>query len=366
MDPTPESPGEPWGRLSFQEPHGPGLSPYRLLDAGGEEIAEANDFLDAQALRGLSKRSLRSYGYSLLNFWRWLSEEPADPSKLSEADLLGYIGFQHRCRSPGAQLDPKTINHRLTVVRSWYRYRTGREMPLGPRIIQNRSCWSEKGSRGDFPSLRPRRRRARPVRVKESRRVVVPLTPQEVRVFLESLRSWRDLAIVGLMLFCGLRSEEVISVTLEDLDFTEGQIRVRGKGNKERVLPLPPQASSCLRAYLSMERPRTRAPELFVCLKGPRRGHSMTLAGLRSLFRYHRKRSRVTKANPHRFRHTFGTDMARAGISVPALMHLMGHTTVRSTLVYVELAPGEVWEEFRRVVAQLDRPKLKLSPEEST
>lgn len=364
MDPTIETPGQPWGRLVFQEQRGAALSPYRILDARGEEIAEANDFLDAQAIRGLSKRSLRAYGYSLLNFWRWLSEEGIDFSQLREADLLDYIRFQHRCRSAGTQLDPKTINHRLTVVRSWYRYHTGKDMPLGPRNLKNHSCWSGKGWRGDFSSLSPRHRRAHPLRVKEPRRVVVPLTPQEVRAFLESLRTWRDLAIVGLMLFCGLRSEELVSATVEDLDLSEGQIRVRGKGNKERVLPLPPQASSCLRAYLTTERPKTRTPELFVCLKGPRRGQSMSLAGLRSLFRYHRKRSGVTKANPHRFRHTFGTDMARAGISVPALMNLMGHTTFKSTMVYVEISPREIWEEFRQVVARLDRPYLKL--EENT
>ena len=61
----------------------------------------------------------------------------------------------------------------------------------------------------------------------------------------------------------------------------------------------------------------------------------MTPAGLRSLFRHHRQITSVTKANPHRFRHTFARDMLRAGISLPALMQLMGHAQIQTTLVYV-------------------------------
>lgn len=78
----------------------------------------------------------------------------------------------------------------------------------------------------------------------------------------------------------------------------------------------------------------------------------MNAAGLRSLFRHHRRCSKVPQANPHRFRHTFGADMVRAGISVPALMHLMGHTQIHTTMLYVELAPQDVWCEYARAVAQ--------------
>ncbi|PYT22288.1 MAG: hypothetical protein DMG57_35820 [Acidobacteria bacterium] len=105
------------------------------------------------------------------------------------------------------------------------------------------------------------------------------------------------------------------------LSLSEAQIRVRGKGNKFRVLPLPKETIQALQSYLHLERPLTNSLYLFVSLKGPRRGQSMTPAGLRSLLRHHRQTSHIPQANPHRLRHTFGTDMARAGISIPALMH---------------------------------------------
>jgi len=86
----------------------------------------------------------------------------------------------------------------------------------------------------------------------------------------------------------------------------------------------------------------------------------MTAAGLRSLFRHHRLRSQVPQAHPHRLRHTFGAEMVRAGISLPALMRLMGHASIHTTMLYVQLAPQDVWREYTRAVAQ----RLPLSSPE--
>jgi site-specific recombinase XerD len=81
----------------------------------------------------------------------------------------------------------------------------------------------------------------------------------------------------------------------------------------------------------------------------------MTSAGLRSLFRHHRMLSQVRQANPHRFRHTFGSDMVRAGMSLPALQHLMGHAQIATTMLYVQLAPQDVWCEYARAVEKRAR-----------
>lgn len=86
------------------------------------------------------------------------------------------------------------------------------------------------------------------------------------------------------------------------------------------------------------------------CLKGRARGQPMSVAGLRSLFRHHRVRSRILHANPHRLRHTFGADMVRAGMSLPALQHLMGHSQIQTTMLYVQLAPQDVWCEYARAL----------------
>jgi len=66
-------------------------------------------------------------------------------------------------------------------------------------------------------------------------------------------------------------------------------------------------------------------------------------------------RSKVRAANPHRFRHTFGADMVRAGMSLPALQHLMGHSQIHTTMLYVQLAPQDVWREYARAIANRAR-----------
>jgi len=173
---------------------------------------------------------------------------------------------------------------------------------------------------------------------------------EEVAKFWQSFRTFRDLGLVGLMLLDGLRSCEVLGLQLEDVQLPDGQLRVRGKGNRRRVVPLPPEILEVLANYLRLERPLTNSPALFVTLKGRHRGQPMTPAGLRSLFRHHRMLSQVQHANPHRFRHTFGSDMVRAGMSLPALQHLMGHSQIHTTMLYIQLAPPDVWREYARAI----------------
>jgi site-specific recombinase XerD len=128
------------------------------------------------------------------------------------------------------------------------------------------------------------------------------------------------------------------------------------------VLPLPAETVEALQSYLRLERPWTNSPSLFVSLKGPHRGQPLTPAGLRSLFRHHRSCSQVPHANPHRLRHTFGADMVRAGVSLPALQHLMGHSHIHTTMLYVQLAPQDVWREYARAVQNGTRLSLPSLP----
>jgi site-specific recombinase XerD len=100
---------------------------------------------------------------------------------------------------------------------------------------------------------------------------------------------------------------------------------------------------------------------LFGSLKGRARGTRMTAAGIRSLFRHHRQTSGVAKANPHRFRHTFASDMIRAGVSLPALMQLMGHAGIQTTMVYLNVTPQDVYQQYVRAIAQLIRPVPSLA-----
>jgi site-specific recombinase XerD len=318
-----------------------GYCPYRLLDSKGREVSWACQFLDAQYLRGLSQSSLRSYGYDLLNLCRWLHLTQSSVSQLDQSRLLDYVRFQLNRQPKPA---PQTVNHRLVALHCLYRFHYGSDIPDGRFTI--RSAYRTHSPLGYG---RPGRAWGG-LRLKEPRRVVIPLSANDVSRFWSSFRTFRDLALVALMLFNGLRSREVLQIQLEDLLLTEDQLRVRGKGRRERIVPLANETIQTIQRYVSLERPDRNNPYLFVSLKGPRRGKPMTPAGLRSLFRHHRRCSEVPQANPHRFRHTFGSDMVRAGIALPALMRLMGHSDVHTTLRYVELSRHDVWCEYIRAL----------------
>ena len=326
-------------------------SPFRLVDQQGQEVTWANAFLDAQRVRQLSLRSLRAYGYDLLPFARWCLQHPARTLlEMDESALLDYVRDQ---LNEDPQPTPQTVNHRLGVVRSLYRFHSGNPLPAGSHHFQRSYL-----TRSPLGYGRPHRVVAARIRLKEPQRVIVPLSADEVARFWGSFRTFRDLALVALMLLNGLRSRETLDLQLDDLQLADAQLRVLGKGNKPRLLPLPGETIQVIQNYLRLERPLTNSSALFVSLKGRHRGQAMTLAGLRSLFRHHRSRSQVPQANPHRFRHTFGATMVRAGISLPALQQLMGHSQIRTTMLYVQLAPQDVWREYARAVQN----RIRLSP----
>jgi len=321
-------------------------SPYRLLDEQGREVGWANAFLDAKHLIQRSPRSLRTYAFDLLHFARWAqpaadAQPPRQLVELNESILRDYLRFQLEQQPCPA---PPTINHRLDLLRVLYRFHFAREVPGEARFQRYYTTRSPLGYG------RPGRAAAHGLRLREPKTVMLPLTSAAVAQFWESFHTFRDLALVGLLLQDGLRSGEALALEVPDVRLTEAQILVRGKGNKQRLLPLPQDVGEVLQKYLWLERPPTQSPALFVCLKGRSRGTALSHAGLRSLFRYHRRTSEVRQANPHRFRHTFGADMVRAGISLPALQHLMGHAQIRTTMLYVQLAPEDVWREYRNAI----------------
>jgi integrase len=139
------------------------------------------------------------------------------------------------------------------------------EFPESPRQIA-RGFHQAFLRRGPMGLARPRQAMNR-LRVKAPRVNIVPLSVNEVARFWSSFRTSRDLAIVGLMLLHGLRSAEVLALHRDDVLLPEAQLRVRGKGNKLRFLPLAPETIQLLDHYLQLERPNPCSAALFV-LKG--------------------------------------------------------------------------------------------------
>jgi len=331
-------------------------SPYQVVEQpAGRGVGWINRFLDREYVRRLADKSLYSYAHSLLHFVRWWESVhhtgEISRADLTESTLLDYVRFQSSLEpAPSAS----TINDRVACADRAIR----NEFPDAP-------CQAAPGFQQVYLHRRPLglgrpRFEISRLRVREPKLAIVPLSVDEVARFWSSFRNARDLAIVGLMLMHGLRSAEVLALHLHDVLLSEGQLRVRGKGNKLRFPPLAPETTQLIEHYLRLERPDPCSAALFVVLKGPARGQPMTPAGLRSLFRHHRRTTGIQLANPHRFRHTFASDMVRAGISLPALMQLMGHADIQTTLHYVKVSPQDVYLQYARAAAQCIRPQSRI------
>jgi len=198
----------------------------------------------------------------------------------------------------------------------------------------------------------PKRKHLLELRVKVPKKVIDPLKPSEVDEFLKDIRRYRDLAIVLIMLFCGLRSQEALLLRVEDVDFIKCQVRVRGKGNKERIVPLPYQLMQLFDKYLTHER-QSSGDRFFVVLQGKNSGKSMTPSGLRSLFRYRSFVTQIARAKPHQFRHAFASDMARAGVPLTTIQRLLGHSDPSTSEIYIQLCLDDIRADYERAIKRI-------------
>jgi site-specific recombinase XerD len=183
--------------------------------------------------------------------------------------------------------------------------------------------------------------------VRQPSRLPDSLTTEDVAAFIADLDTHRDRALVLAMVLGGLRAAEVRGLRLADVDMGRRQVRIVGKGGRERVVPVDDVFFTECAAYLRSERPTgCTTAECFVVLHGPTRGQAMTEAGLRKVFRTHRVRSGATRVRPHRLRHTYGTELAAAGIDLLVLRELMGHVSPETTARYVHLTSDTLVAEF--------------------
>ncbi len=332
---------------------------HRIVDDRKGPLGEANGFLKALEVRGLSPDTIRAYAFDLLAIYRWLERVDKRLLELRECDLVGFIAEQRE-----SDAAPRSINRRLNTCQLAYRFWADKDMERGPGVSAPGPYYKGPGRDKRLGLHKMPKRQRLSLRVKVPKKIVEPLIVEQVETFLESLKRYRDLAITYLMLLCGLRSREVLTLTVSDVWFDENRLRIHGKGDKERCLPLPEAVVETLSAYLRLERPsECPGDSLFVVLQGKRRGQAMTRSGLRSLFRHRRSAElSVANANPHRWRHTFGTDMARAGVRLPTLQKMMGHASSDTTLQYINLSMADIADEYRRAMTKIQQRYQRSAP----
>jgi integrase/recombinase XerD len=307
---------------------------WELLSADGQPVEQAERFIHTLVLRGLSPRTRRAYAYDLLEAYRWMAEADRQPEQIAGDDLITFIDYMKRPPPASAA----TINRRLRLLQRFVQFLTGE----APTV----AAWRQHSHALSFHS----RSRRGSVRVKEPHRVIHPLKDNQVMTFYASLKTWRDRSMMLLMWAEGLRAAEVLNLSVNDIDALGQSLRILGKGNKQRIMPLADAAVNTLRLYAQLERPATDSQAMFVVLKGPRRGQPLSAEGLRRIFRYHRRKSGIKQANPHRFRHSFGANMTRCRVPLLVLARMMGHSSPHTTMRYVEIEDPELRAHYREAL----------------
>jgi site-specific recombinase XerD len=325
---------------------------FTILGAPIRFTSQLENFLTLCKARGFSEHTLRAYAYDILYFIRWYKIDKNSFKTLNQKILVEFIIFQHKkCSAPAS------INRRILTIDQFYRFTFGKNIS-GSITSKFSNAKTQKfltydSSIGIFPIKKGNYKN---LKIKMTQKQITALEANELRAFFKAIKSKRDLAIVYLMLFCGFRSSEIISLKLGDINRHQSTLRVFGKGKKERVIPLSMDILKIIDDYLRLERPEHSDHDfLFVCLKGIKRNSPLTREGLRSIFRYKRKISGVSSANPHRFRHTFARNMASLGMGLPVLQKILGHNDYRTTIKYINLTNIDVREQYAKAMIELEK-----------
>jgi integrase/recombinase XerC len=256
----------------------------------------------------LSDGTRRAYGVDLKQFSAWLRGRQLALDDVDVRVLSDYAAHLGRGRP---RLAPSTIGRKLSAVRALLR------SALGPARVPD-------------ASLAPRRARRLPVAPK----------PAEVDALLEALGQdgplgLRNRALIELVYSAGLRSAEAVGLDLQDIDFEQELVHVRGKGGKERAVPLGEEAAYHVARYLREARPQLARARL-------RNGGASGAAGgaENAVFISARGRRLDTSTlrrlvpNPHRLRHAFATHLLEGGADLRVIQELLGHSSLSTTQIY--------------------------------
>jgi integrase/recombinase XerD len=268
--------------------------------------------------RGLSRNTLEAYRSDLLQFGRFLEARGAEAVLASAADVSDFLVdlAEGNGRPPSS---PATIHRKAACLRSFYRH------------------LRREGLRDSDPTASissPRRGRRLPKVL--NRGEVTKLLSQPKGTAPTSLR---DRALLELMYACGLRASEAIGIEIADLDMEEAVLRARGKGSKERVVPVGRAALEAARIYLERGRPALVHDGIVAQLFVNFRGEPLTRQGLYKIVRRHAATAGLAeRMSPHTLRHTFATHLLAGGCDLRSVQEMLGHADVATTQLYTHLS----------------------------
>jgi site-specific recombinase XerD len=299
-------------------------------------------FLRSLAARDTSEHTQRAYATAVGTYLTWLSDRGTDWRAPSRTDLRSYLAVL------GDGHARTTVAQRLAAIRAFHRWATRNDLAPG-------DPW------GAIATPRLPRRLPRVLEVDQVGRLLAvvdadlagPTAPDPARAAVHMALALRDRALVETAYAAGLRISELASADLGSLDLRRGEIRVLGKGRKERIGLLGRPAREALAAYLEDGRPvllerRTGEtappPDIFLNHAGAPLG----VRGLRyRLDRLRRLAGLPIGVSPHTLRHSFATHLLDGGADLRVVQELLGHANLATTQIYTHVSPGRLQTAYR-------------------
>ena len=269
--------------------------------------------------RGLSRNTLDAYRSDLQQFGSHLEKTGGDGLTVVHADLAEFIASMAAGEGDRPPVKPATLQRKVACLRSFYRH------------LRRESLLEED------PTAQLRAPR-------QSRKLPQVLSRDEVARLLEqpggsTPPALRDRALLEVMYACGLRASEATGLEVGDVDLEAGILRARGKGSKERLVPIGSAAGRALTAYLQRGRPKLAGDRLEPRLFLNHRGAGLTRQGLYKIVQRHaRSAGLASKMSPHTLRHTFATHLLAGGCDLRSLQEMLGHADIATTQLYTSLS----------------------------
>jgi integrase/recombinase XerD len=277
--------------------------------------------------RGLSRNTLEAYRSDLQQYGAFLGRIGVDPLQARPVDVTAFVSELATGRDGKPPVAPATLQRKIACLRSFYRH-------LRREQIIDHDPTAE---------LRPPRSPGRLPKV---------LSRDEVNRLLEqpngtSPAALRDRALLETMYACGLRASEAIALELSDLDLEVGILRARGKGSKERLVPVGRKAIETLDVYLARGRPKLVGihdeSHVFVNL----RGSGLSRQGLYKIVQGHARTAGLEhRMSPHTLRHTFATHLLDGGCDLRSLQEMLGHADIGTTQIYTHLSSDRLRDVY--------------------
>ncbi len=283
--------------------------------------------------RSASAHTVRAYHIDLMDFARWAKRASVDPLTATHRQLRQYLGELDR-----AQYSRTTINRRLSALRGFFRWLnvTGKSSSDPACVLQG-----------------PKKQKSLPqvIRPADMARLLSVHGKRDAqgRPREQSPADMRDQALLEFLYACGARVSEASGLKVADVDFEQGQVKVFGKGSKERIIPLHEMALSSLRAYLVVGRPRLLDGKSSEYAFVSTRGNRMGTDAIRKMFKATLREAGLDETlSPHDMRHTFATDLLSGGADLRSVQEMLGHASLSTTQVYTHLSPERLKDAHRQ------------------